>query len=54
METLGVDGTRAFAHAAQVRLDELLVERDDVLALVVVDQVQPLERRDDVVFLDAG
>ena len=54
VQALGVDRARALAHAAQVRLDELLVERYDILALVVVYEVEPLQRRDDVVLLDAG
>ena len=35
-------------------LDELLRQREDVLALVVVDQVELLQGRDDVLLLDGG
>jgi len=41
-------------HRALVSLDHVISEHDDVLALVVIDQVQVLQRRYDVFLLDAG
>ena len=35
-------------------VDQLLVQGQDVLTLVVIDQVEILEGRDDVVLLDRG
>lgn len=42
MQTLGVDPRLALLYRPAVAGDEVVVDRDDVLALVVVDQVQVL------------
>lgn len=54
VETFAIDSDLALLHGFLVLVDRLLVDADDVLALVVVDQIQDLQRRDHVLLLDAG
>ena len=44
MQTLGVDADGALGHGSVVGVNLLHVHGDDVLALVIVDQVQMLQR----------
>ena len=54
VETLAIDSDLALLHGFLVLVDRFLVDADDVLALVVVYQIQDLQRRDVVLLLDAG
>lgn len=44
MQTFGINADGAFGHSSVVGLYLLRVHGDDVLSLVVVDQVQMLQR----------
>ena len=44
VQTLGVDADGALGHGSVVGVNLLHVHGDDVLALVIVDQVQVLQR----------
>ena len=54
VESFRVDGNISFRDLLHVLVDQLLVQGQDVLTLVVIDQVEILEGRDDVVLLDRG
>lgn len=52
MQALGVDADNALGHGALVRVNLLRVHGDDVLALVVVDEVEVLQGGHHVFLLD--
>ncbi|KAH3856894.1 hypothetical protein DPMN_099489 [Dreissena polymorpha] len=52
VQALGVDPDLPLGHGLVVGLEKLPGQHDDVLALVVVDQVQVLQRGDHVLLLD--
>ncbi len=55
MEALGVDHSGvSLGGDLEVLLDDLGRDRDDVLALPVLDQIERLQRADDVLRLDGG
>lgn len=54
MEALGVDAQHPLQHGALVALHDVPRQRQDVLALVVVDEVEVLQRGDNVLLFDAG
>lgn len=54
MKGFWVDGNASLFHFLLVFVDQLLVECEDVLAFVVIDHVQVLQRRDDVILFDGS
>ena len=54
VQIFGLDANASLLHRLIVILDNLLVQHNDVLALVVADDVQVLQSGYDVLFLDAG
>ena len=54
MEGPGVDPDGPLGQLLGVLVQQVLLQAQDVLALVVVDQVHGLEGGDDILLLDAG
>lgn len=54
MKSFRIDRNISFGQLLLVLIDQLFIEGQDVLALVVIDQVEILEGRNDVILLDGG
>lgn len=54
VQAAGVDADFPLVHCLAVLVDGFAIDAHNVLALVVVDQVEVLQRRDDILLLDAG
>lgn len=54
IQELWVDSNASLLHRLSMVIDDVFSDADDVLAFVVVNQVERAERWDDIVFFDAG